>query len=107
MAFSNIQAVLFDLDGTLIDSAPDLGAAVDRMRVARGLPSEAAQRAEAAAPAIDPALREQAQQAVRSALQKLEQETAQGHGKASTAAANALRAVLKQQGRNLAPQAAR
>ena len=39
MAFSNIQAVLFDLDGTLIDSAPDLGAAVDRMRVARGLPS--------------------------------------------------------------------
>ena len=33
------QAILFDLDGTLIDSAPDLGAAVDEMRVARGLPS--------------------------------------------------------------------
>ncbi|MDO4794395.1 MAG: phosphoglycolate phosphatase [Brachymonas sp.] len=35
----NIQAVLFDLDGTLVDSAPDLGAAVDQMRTARGLPS--------------------------------------------------------------------
>jgi N-acetyl-D-muramate 6-phosphate phosphatase len=37
--FHNVQAVLFDLDGTLIDSAPDLGAAADQMRVARGLPS--------------------------------------------------------------------
>ena len=37
--FHNAQAVLFDLDGTLIDSAPDLGAAVDKMRVDRGLPS--------------------------------------------------------------------
>ena len=35
----NIDAVLFDLDGTLIDSAPDLGAAVDKMRTDRGLPS--------------------------------------------------------------------
>jgi phosphoglycolate phosphatase len=37
--FHNTQAVLFDLDGTLIDSAPDLGAAVDKMRVDRGLSS--------------------------------------------------------------------
>ena len=35
----NIRAVLFDLDGTLIDSAPDLGAAADKMRMDRGLPS--------------------------------------------------------------------
>ncbi|MEO8546619.1 MAG: HAD-IA family hydrolase [Burkholderiaceae bacterium] len=34
-----VDAVLFDLDGTLIDSAPDLGAAADQMRVRRGLPS--------------------------------------------------------------------
>ena len=39
MYFSNITAILFDLDGTLIDSAPDLGAAADQMRVARGMPS--------------------------------------------------------------------
>ena len=37
--FGDLQAVLFDLDGTLIDSAPDLGAAADKMRVDRGLPS--------------------------------------------------------------------
>lgn len=35
----NVRAVLFDLDGTLIDSAPDLGAAADKMRTDRGLPS--------------------------------------------------------------------
>ncbi|NBW55834.1 MAG: HAD family hydrolase, partial [Betaproteobacteria bacterium] len=33
------QAILFDLDGTLIDSAPDLGAAADKMRTDRGMPS--------------------------------------------------------------------
>lgn len=37
--FKNIAAVLFDLDGTLIDSAPDLGAAADQMRIDRGMPS--------------------------------------------------------------------
>ncbi len=39
MRFSGIRAVLFDLDGTLIDSAPDLGYAADLMRTRRGLPS--------------------------------------------------------------------
>jgi phosphoglycolate phosphatase len=37
--FNNIQAVLFDLDGTLVDSAPDLGAAADKMRTDRGVAS--------------------------------------------------------------------
>jgi 2-phosphoglycolate phosphatase len=37
--FEGIEAVLFDLDGTLIDSAPDLGAAADKMRTDRGLSS--------------------------------------------------------------------
>lgn len=37
--FKNVAAVLFDLDGTLIDSAPDLGAAADKMRTDRGLES--------------------------------------------------------------------
>ena len=37
--FRHVRCVLFDLDGTLIDSALDLGLAADEMRVARGLPS--------------------------------------------------------------------
>src|SRR5262245_15605763 len=31
-------AVLFDLDGTMADTAPDLGYALNRQRVARGMP---------------------------------------------------------------------
>ena len=36
--FTGIRAVLFDLDGTLVDSAPDLAAAANAMRRARQLP---------------------------------------------------------------------
>ena len=36
-AFRSVRVVLFDLDGTLIDSAPDMGAATNRMRTDRGL----------------------------------------------------------------------
>jgi phosphoglycolate phosphatase len=39
LPLSKPAAIFFDLDGTLIDSAPDLGAAADKMRIARGLPS--------------------------------------------------------------------
>ena len=34
----DIRAVLFDLDGTVVDSAPDLAGAANEMRRARGLP---------------------------------------------------------------------
>lgn len=75
----------------------------DELRQARGLPAEATAAATAprapARPKVDPEVRDKAMQAVREALGKLEQETAQGHGKASAGAATALRAVLKVHGR--------
>ncbi len=39
MPLRGVRAVLFDLDGTLVDSAPDLGSAADRMRLVRGMSS--------------------------------------------------------------------
>ncbi|MGA9165441.1 MAG: HAD-IA family hydrolase [Thiobacillus sp.] len=36
---NGIQAVLFDLDGTLVDTAPDLGYALNLQRVRHGLPA--------------------------------------------------------------------
>lgn len=40
VGFHGVRAVLFDLYGTLIDSAPDLGSAADAMRLHRGLVSK-------------------------------------------------------------------
>ena len=36
---SRIRAILFDLDGTLLDSAPDLVGALNWLRAGEGLPA--------------------------------------------------------------------
>ena len=69
----------------------------DELRVVRGVAVEAA--AKPAKPKVDPELRAQATQVVREVLAKLEQEIAQGHGKASAGAAMALRNALKEHGK--------
>jgi ATP-dependent RNA helicase SUPV3L1/SUV3 len=71
----------------------------DELRVARGVPVEAPVKP--AKPKVDPELRAQASQAVREVLAKLEQEIAQGHGKASAGAAAALRNALKEHGKQI------
>ena len=69
----------------------------DELRLARGVPAEAP--AKPAKPKVDPEVRAHATQAVREVLGKLEQEIAEGHGKASAGAASALRNALKEHGK--------
>jgi hypothetical protein len=69
----------------------------DELRAARGLPLESTPKP--VKPKIDPEIKARATQAVRDVLTKLEQEVAQGHGKASAGAASALRNALKEYGR--------
>lgn len=70
----------------------------DEIRVLRGVPVEPVPQP-VARPRIDPELRARATELVREALQRLEQEISQGHGKASAGAANALRAALREHGK--------
>ncbi|HUR90171.1 MAG TPA: DUF349 domain-containing protein [Ramlibacter sp.] len=69
----------------------------DELRAARGVPVEAPPSKPK--PKVDPEVRERATAAVREVLTKLEAEIAQGHGKASAGAANALRNALKEHGK--------
>ncbi len=75
---------------------PAVPAWADQLRAARtGITAAPAP----AKPRIDPAQRAQAQASVQAVLTVLEQELAQGHGKASAGAAAAVRQALREQGR--------
>jgi len=76
---------------------PNVPLWADELRAARGLPLEGTPKP--AKPKIDPEIKAQATSIVHEVLSKLEQEVAQGHGKASAGAANALRNALKEFGR--------
>ena len=69
----------------------------DELRVARGVPMEAP--AKPKKPQVDPEIKAKAVSTVRDALSKVEQEVAEGHGKASAGAAAALRNALKEFGK--------
>jgi len=81
---------------------PQVPVWADELRQARGLLPEVP--APAAKPKVDPELRAQAAAAVREVLVQLEKEIAQGHGKASAGAAQALRQALKEHGRHIDAQ---
>ncbi|MDD5478686.1 DUF349 domain-containing protein [Rhodoferax sp.] len=76
---------------------PQVPVWADELRVARGIPLEVP--VTPAKPKVDPELRAKASSLVRETLTKLEQEMAQGHGKATAGVANALRQALKENAR--------
>lgn len=89
------QAVIAAEDASA--ALPTVPVWADELRVARGVPVEAVSRPQK--PKIDPEIKAQAISVVREALTKLEQEIAEGHGKASAGAASALRNALKEFGK--------
>lgn len=104
-ALSQVTAAQDDPKAAL----PQVQVWADELRALRGevvtTAAEAEKPAKAAKPKLDPAqrqaLREQATQAVLAVLTAVETEITEGHGKATAGAANALRQVLKEHGRNL------
>lgn len=99
-AFHGALAQAVTAAGDAAAPLPPVPVWADELRAARG--ESVAPKAAPAKPArapVDPAVRATAQAAVQAALAKLEQETAEGHGKASAGAAAALRAVLKEHGK--------
>ena len=92
-ALAQAVAAAADAAATL----PPVPVWADELRQGRGLPAEAAPRP--ARPKVDPQVRAKAVAIVREVLTKLEQEIAQGHGKASAGAASALRNALKENGK--------
>jgi hypothetical protein len=76
---------------------PQVPVWADELRKLRGISLEPLMVAPK--PKVDPEIRAKATAAVREVLTKLEHEMAEGHGKASVGAANALRQALKDSGR--------
>ena len=76
---------------------PSVPVWADELRAARGVPAELVNKPQK--PRIDPEIRAQALTIVSDSLLKLEQEIAEGHGKASAGAAAALRNALKEYGK--------
>jgi ATP-dependent RNA helicase SUPV3L1/SUV3 len=96
-AFSNALALAQAAAADAALALPPVPVWADEIRLSRGVPAEA--QAAPKKPKIDPELRAKATSIVRDALTKLEQEVAEGHGKASAGAAAALRSALKDNGR--------
>jgi len=96
-SFQSALTLAVAADADAAAPLPPVPVWADELRAARGVPVEAP--AKAAKPKVDPEVRAKATEAVREALARLEQEVAQGHGKASAGAAAALRNALKEHGK--------
>ena len=96
------QAALKMTEAAATDASaplPPVPVWADELRALRGVAKAEEAPKKPAKPKIDPEIKLQAANYVRGALLKLEQEVAEGHGKASAGAANALRNALKEHGK--------
>ncbi len=94
------KAALMQADAAANDPAlalPSVPVWADELRLGRGIPTETVARPKK--PSVEPEIKAQALSIVRDTLSKLELEIAEGHGKASAGAANALRNALKEYGK--------
>lgn len=98
------QAALAQAAAAASDPAaplPPVPVWADELRALRGIPAEAPVKGPR--PKLDPEARARASLVVSEAVARLEQEMAQGHGKATAGAASALRNALKEQGKLVDP----
>ena len=96
------QAALKMTEAAAADASaplPPVPVWADELRALRGVAKAEDAPKKPAKPKIDPEIKLQAANNVRGVLSKLEQEIAEGHGKASAGAANALRNALKEHGK--------
>jgi ATP-dependent RNA helicase SUPV3L1/SUV3 len=96
------QAALKMTEAAVADAAaplPPVPVWADEIRNLRGIAKAEEVLKKPAKPKVDPEIKLQAANYVHGALLKLEQEVAEGHGKASAGAANALRNALKEHGK--------
>jgi len=96
------QAALKMTEAAVADATaplPPVPVWADEIRNLRGIAKAEEVLKKPAKPKVDPEIKLQAANYVRASLLKLEQEVAEGHGKASAGAANALRNALKEHGR--------
>lgn len=101
-AFQSALALAAAAESDAAAPLPPVPVWADELRAARGLPPELpAKPAKPSRPKADPEQRAKATEAVSAALARVEQEVAEGHGKASAGAAAALRNALKEHGKML------
>ncbi len=96
------QAALRMTEAAVADTTaplPPVPVWADEIRNLRGIAKAEEVLKKPAKPKVDPEIKLQAANYVRTSLLKLEQEVAEGHGKASAGAANALRNALKEHGK--------
>ncbi len=97
-AFDGALALAVAADADAHAALPPVPMWADEIRQARSAAEPAAAAKPATRPSVAPAVRQLAEQTVQTALDRLQAELAQGHGKASASAAGQLRGELKKHG---------